>query len=127
VVQRASSSVIKQEAIKHGMRTLRDDGWTKALKGVTTLEEVLRVSEEDEAMTERSRKGPSRFSVQGMIPGRERRDPDSLNPELRRTLNFPAMPRFSYTARSASGEKVQSTVDAADKRARCCRWSSGRA
>ena len=52
VVARASSSTIKQEAIKHGMRTLRDDGWTKALEGVTTLEEVLRVSEEDEALTE---------------------------------------------------------------------------
>ena len=34
------------------MRTLREDGWTKVLKGVTTLEEVLRVSEEDEALTE---------------------------------------------------------------------------
>ena len=38
--------------IKRGMRTLREDGWTKVLKGVTTLEEVLRVSEEDEALTE---------------------------------------------------------------------------
>jgi type II secretion system protein E len=52
VVSRASSSAIKQEAIRHGMRTLRDDGWTKALKGVTTLEEVLRVTEEDEALAE---------------------------------------------------------------------------
>ncbi len=52
VVSRAASSTIKQEAIKHGMRTLREDGWTKALKGVTTLEEVLRVSEEDEALAE---------------------------------------------------------------------------
>jgi type II secretion system protein E len=52
VVSRAASSTIKQEAIKHGMRTLREDGWTKVLKGVTTLEEVLRVSEEDEALAE---------------------------------------------------------------------------
>ncbi len=48
IVSRASSSAIKQEAIRLGMRTLREDGWTKALKGVTTLEEVVRVSEEDE-------------------------------------------------------------------------------
>ena len=34
------------------MRTLRTDGWTKALEGITTLEEVLRVSEEDEALSE---------------------------------------------------------------------------
>jgi len=52
IVTRASSSAIKQEAIRCGMRTLREDGWTKVLKGVTTLEEVLRVSEEDEAMSE---------------------------------------------------------------------------
>ena len=52
IVARASSSTIKQEAVKRGMRTLREDGWTKALKGVTTLEEVLRVSEEDEALAE---------------------------------------------------------------------------
>ena len=34
------------------MHTLRMDGWTKALAGITTMEEVLRVSEEDEALTE---------------------------------------------------------------------------
>ena len=36
--QRESSAVIKTEAIKHGMRTLRDDGWSKVLNGVTTIE-----------------------------------------------------------------------------------------
>ena len=34
------------------MRTLRNDGWNKVLEGVTTLEEVLRVTEEDEALSE---------------------------------------------------------------------------
>jgi len=52
VVQRASAGDIKANALHHGMRTLRMDGWTKALHGVSTLEEVLRVSEEDEALTE---------------------------------------------------------------------------
>ncbi len=52
IVQRASSVAIKQEALKHGLRTLRDDGWDKVLKGVTTIEEVVRVSEDDEALTE---------------------------------------------------------------------------
>jgi general secretion pathway protein E len=31
------------------MRTLRDDGLDKAFSGVTTLEEVLRVTQEDYA------------------------------------------------------------------------------
>ena len=52
VVSRASSNEIKGVAIRQGMRTLRTDGWNKVLQGVTTLEEVLRVSEEDEALSE---------------------------------------------------------------------------
>ena len=52
IISRASSNQIKAEALRHGMRTLRDDGWTKVLAGVTTVEEVLRVSEEDEALSE---------------------------------------------------------------------------
>ena len=52
IVQRSASNVIKQQALKSGMRTLRDDGWSKVLEGVTTVEEVLRVTDEDEALTE---------------------------------------------------------------------------
>ena len=52
IISRCSSNQIKSEALRHGMRTLRDDGWTKVLTGVTTVEEVLRVSEEDEALSE---------------------------------------------------------------------------
>ncbi len=52
VVSRSSSNEMKTIALKQGMRTLRQDGWDKVLRGVTTLEEVVRVSEEDEALTE---------------------------------------------------------------------------
>jgi len=52
VVKREPANVIKAEALHRGMRTLRDDGWTKVLKGVTTIEEVVRVSEEDEELSE---------------------------------------------------------------------------
>ncbi len=52
VISRASSADIKNVALRQGMRTLRSDGWNKVLNGVTTIEEVLRVSEEDEAMSE---------------------------------------------------------------------------
>ncbi len=48
IIARESANAIKQKGMAAGMRTLRDDGWAKALKGVTTVEEVLRVSEEDE-------------------------------------------------------------------------------
>ncbi|MBN1557267.1 MAG: Flp pilus assembly complex ATPase component TadA [Lentisphaerae bacterium] len=48
VIQRSASNVIRQEAMREGMQTLRDDGWQKVLEGVTTVEEVLRVTEENE-------------------------------------------------------------------------------
>ena len=48
VIGHASASEIKHMALKHGMRTLRNDGWDKVLRGITTVEEVLRVAEADE-------------------------------------------------------------------------------
>ncbi|MGC8737117.1 MAG: type II secretion system ATPase GspE [Candidatus Hydrogenedens sp.] len=47
VLEGADSNVIKREAHKEGMRTLREDGAEKMLKGLTTLEEVLRVTRDD--------------------------------------------------------------------------------
>ncbi|HEV8310278.1 MAG TPA: type II secretion system ATPase GspE [Methylomirabilota bacterium] len=38
---------IRQRAIAAGMTTLRQDGWAKCCLGVTTIEEVLRVTHED--------------------------------------------------------------------------------
>jgi type II secretory ATPase GspE/PulE/Tfp pilus assembly ATPase PilB-like protein len=52
IISRASSSEIKTVALRHGMHTLREDGWNKVLAGVTTMDEVIRVSEEDEALWE---------------------------------------------------------------------------
>ena len=40
----ASSWVLKKAAIEEGMRTLRQDGWCKVLRGETTIDEVLRVT-----------------------------------------------------------------------------------
>ena len=48
VIARASSTEIREKALEQGMRTLRDDGWRRVLNGSTTLEEVLRVTEESE-------------------------------------------------------------------------------
>lgn len=47
VLQGADSNVIKREARKFGMRSLREDGAEKMLRGVTTLEEILRVTRDD--------------------------------------------------------------------------------
>jgi len=47
VLSRASNSEIKKEAIRMGMKTLRQSGVSKIKDGVTTIEEVLRSTIED--------------------------------------------------------------------------------
>ena len=42
-VARSSSAEISRTAIAQGMSTLRQDGWAKALLGLTSIEEILRV------------------------------------------------------------------------------------
>ncbi|MEI8175802.1 MAG: ATPase, T2SS/T4P/T4SS family [Candidatus Omnitrophota bacterium] len=47
IAEKVSSTTIKQEAIKSGLVPLRENGLRKALRGVTTMEEILRVSQEE--------------------------------------------------------------------------------
>jgi type II secretion system protein E len=48
ILSRAPSSTIAQKAIENGMRTLRVDGWNKVRHGLSTIEEVLRVTQTEE-------------------------------------------------------------------------------
>jgi general secretion pathway protein E len=47
VLRRAPNRDIRRQAIEDGMVTLRLDGWRKACEAVTTVEEILRVTQED--------------------------------------------------------------------------------
>ena len=47
IVQRADAGSIRSLAMQHGMRLLREDGWDKVYRGVTTLAEVVRVTREE--------------------------------------------------------------------------------
>lgn len=47
VLHRAPSEHIKRKALESGMRTLRMDGWEKIKRGLTTIDEVIRVTKED--------------------------------------------------------------------------------
>jgi len=47
VGQRVNSGVIRLEALKAGMITLRQDGWRKVLNGTTTIDEVTRTTAGD--------------------------------------------------------------------------------
>lgn len=49
VLQKRSADEIKKKAIEEGMNTLSDDGWEKVRSGVTTPDEVRRVTQIDNA------------------------------------------------------------------------------
>jgi type IV pilus assembly protein PilB len=72
VVARSAESAVRATALAEGMRSLRVDGLTKALEGLTTLEEVLRT-------TPAEVHGPAGPPGTGSAPRRgtvERRSPD---------------------------------------------------
>jgi general secretion pathway protein E len=45
-IKKADSNTLKQAAVRNGMRVLRQDGWLKVLEGVTSVSEVLRVTQD---------------------------------------------------------------------------------
>ena len=50
ILEKKDSNIIKEAARKYGMRTLREDGWLKVKQGITTVSEVLRVTQEEEVL-----------------------------------------------------------------------------
>ncbi|MFC1593935.1 GspE/PulE family protein [Candidatus Omnitrophota bacterium] len=52
VLQRVPANQIKQKAVSTGMRTLKQDGWEKVKQGLTTIAEVIRVSQQEDLMVE---------------------------------------------------------------------------
>lgn len=48
ILAKANAQTIRDIARKNGMHCLRDDGWKKVLLGVTTVEEILRVTVGDQ-------------------------------------------------------------------------------
>jgi len=47
IMQSAGAAEIQKVAIEEGMLTLRMDGWLKVLKGITTLDQVVRETAAD--------------------------------------------------------------------------------
>lgn len=46
-VERADAGMIRKYGIQHGMITLRKSGWARVLDGITSVEEVLRITKGD--------------------------------------------------------------------------------
>jgi general secretion pathway protein E/type IV pilus assembly protein PilB len=47
IVQRTNANTLRTVALKNGMITLRQDGWKKVGLGITTIDEVARVTAAD--------------------------------------------------------------------------------
>jgi len=47
IFQKESSNVIREKARLEGMKTLREDGTKKILLGITTIEEIIRITQSD--------------------------------------------------------------------------------
>ena len=47
-LKQASTSEIRRLAVQMGMKGLREDGWRKVAAGLTTVDEVIRLTQEDE-------------------------------------------------------------------------------
>jgi general secretion pathway protein E len=53
IVKQAAAYQIKEAAVAQGMTTLRDDGLRKAYEGITSVEEILRVTQESGSCREK--------------------------------------------------------------------------
>jgi type II secretory ATPase GspE/PulE/Tfp pilus assembly ATPase PilB-like protein len=52
IIRKATGTELKARAIVDQMQTLRTDGWRRILNGQTTVEEVVRVTQADDALSE---------------------------------------------------------------------------
>ena len=47
ILRREGANRLKKLAVERGMKTLREDGWDHVRAGLTTPEEVLRITKSD--------------------------------------------------------------------------------
>ena len=69
IVDRVSANELKATAMRSGMRPLRQDGWIKCKQGHTTIDEVLRVTLEDEIMSAEEIDEMARAARTPALPG----------------------------------------------------------
>ena len=65
IMTKAAAGDLRRYAMAKGMVTLREDAWAKVCEGITTVEEILRVTQEEVFhVTERGRAERSRVAPQ---------------------------------------------------------------
>ena len=103
VMKHANAGELRDEAIRGGMLTMYEDGLRKAVRGITTFEEVLRVTRE--SLHER----PQLTSF--ALPRGARRPPFGRP----RRPRPEAMPVFRYKAVNPAGDVAVGELEAANE------------
>ena len=47
IIARTKIPLMKEQALRDGMKPLRDDGWAKVFAGITSADEVTRITKAD--------------------------------------------------------------------------------
>jgi len=115
ILKKASSDQIKRLALSRGMRTLRQDGWRKTIAGITTFEEVIRVTSAEEDITAGSdmQVSDTSYPQQEVIS-----DPEGLKNRVYRRLNIKVNVNYKVfeienelIKRKHAAEELSSTKD----------------
>jgi len=114
ILNKSQSGQIKRTALVKGMRTLRQDGWQKTIAGMTTAEEVMRVTSAEERESEGGKNAPNRayegafqHPASGLLES-ERRIYNRLNSSV--SLHYKVFKsRDELLKRMPAAEKITST------------------
>jgi hypothetical protein len=96
VLKKTPSSQIKKMAVSKGMRTLRQDGWQKTISGLTTPEEVMKVTsiEEESDLDKKMAVASQQQFRSEILP--EEKVPSSADLERRDYLRLNSKVNISY-------------------------------
>ncbi len=73
VIERSTADQIKKMGQKAGMKTMRQDGWLKVIKGITTPEEIIKATPADTIPVFKKRKSVHAVTDYVVLPGDEKK------------------------------------------------------
>lgn len=111
ILKKASSDQLERIAISRNMHTLREDGWQKTILGITTPEEVMRVTSAEEPQAKKNaseENSPVAFKDEESkdVSGEEEEDLDSAA-ERRRYRRLDSKVNVSYEVVKSKDELVK--------------------
>jgi len=88
ILKKTPSSRIKKVGISRGMRTLRQDGWQKVILGITTPEEVMKVTAAQETVESETKTSAYAFPMPPELPAGALSSERRSYPRLKNKVNI---------------------------------------